>query len=185
MRKCRMVILGVVAGGWLAIACSSGGGGLIALGDGYDPPPNLREKPGSGRETPPSSVDNPGNQGGGPGAGGGASCPPCAGKLSCTSDGKKSTLTFSTDSAGGCTVGDGVTFDCSGRVLEDGQPVGTWTGSDGNYTIVVAAKGQSTTYTCTAASSSPTPTGTGTPTTPTATPTSQPTSVPTDAGTRG
>ena len=105
-------------------------------------------------------------------------CPACAGKLSCvTGAGKKKTFTFSTDSAGGCSLGDGVTLDCTGRILQNGQPIGTWTGSDGNYTVAVSVGGQDTTYKCTPATTTqPTSTPTPTPT---------PTPPPRDAGSNG
>jgi hypothetical protein len=189
MRKRRLVILGLVAGSWLAIACSSGGGGLIAVGDGYDTPPDTRDKPGAGREVPPSSIDDPTPNdpgGGGGGGGGGASCPPCDQKLSCTdANQKKQSITLKTQN-GQCSAGDGVTFDCQGHILQNGQSIGTWSGSNGTFTIKATSDGKSITLTCTAgASPSPTGTGTGTAPTPTPTPTTTNNPPPTDAGTKG
>ena len=182
MRKRRIVILGLVAGSWLAIACSSGGGGIIAVGDGYDTPPSTREKPGAGREAPPYSVDNPnpGEQGGG---GGGANCPPCDVKLQCTAGGKKQSINLKTEN-GACSAGDGVTLDCSGHVVEKGNTIGTWAGANGVFTVNVTIDGKPTSLVCTASTTTPTPTGTGTGTTPTPT-TTVTAPPPTDAGTKG
>jgi hypothetical protein len=169
MRKRRIVILGLAVGSWLAIACSSGGGGIIDLGDGYDRavdlrenPGNSREAPGAGFDTPPVGADNPGSQGGGGGGGGGSSCPPCDAKYDCTTNGKKTSISLKTD-GNACSAGDGVTFDCSGKVLQGGQPIGTWQASGDSYTVTVMANGQSQTLTCTKSTqTTPTPTGTST-----------------------
>lgn len=179
MRKRRIVILGLAVGSWLAIACSSGAGGLAALGDGYERPPDLRENPGNGREAPPLTGDNPGSQGAGPGGGaGGSTCPPCDQRFSCVDGKEKDTITLSTVN-GKCSAGKGVTLDCTGKVLLNGTAIGTWKGSAGSFTVTVTVDGQTQTQTCTPSTTTTTPTSTGTATAPTGTTTTVP---PTDAG---
>lgn len=185
MRKRRMVILGLAIGSWLAIACSSGSGGLIELGDGYERAPDLRENPGSGREAPPSSGDNPGSQGGGPSSsggsssGGGSTCPACDVKLDCLTGNDKVKITLKTEN-GQCSAGDGVTFDCTGKVFLNGTAIGTWQAAGTGYVVTVTDKGQTQSLTCTVSTTTTVPTGTGTTTAPTPTTTS----VPPDAGTK-
>lgn len=184
MRKRRIVILGLTAGSWLAIACSSGSGGFAALGDGYDRPPDLRDKPGAGREAPPVSGDvpprtgdNPGSQGGGPG--GANTCPPCDQKYSCVEGKDKESITLKTEN-GQCSAGKGVIFDCNGKILLNGTVIGTWTGSGSGFSVVATAEGQTTNLTCVPAPATTTPTGTVTPI-PTPPPTTT-TVPPVDAG---
>lgn len=168
MRKRRIVILGLTIGSWLAIACSTGSGGLAALGDGYDRPPDLREKPGAGREAPPLSGDvpprtgdNPGSQGGGP-AGGGGTCPPCDQTFDCVEGKDKDSVKLKTEN-GQCTAGKGIVLDCNGKVIANGTVVGTWQASGGGFTVVVTDRGETTTSTCVPGVPKPTPTGTVTP----------------------
>jgi hypothetical protein len=188
MRKRRNVILGLAIMSWLAIACGSGVGALATTDDGYDSPPINRESPGPGREVPlttrdvpPNSRDNPGTQGGGGGGGGGGSaCPPCDVKFDCLIGGKqKSTINLRTAN-GQCSAGEGVTFDCNGKVIQNGAAIGTWSAGPGSsYTVNVTQQGTPTTLICTKATSTPVPTNTGTSTAPTGT------VPPLDAGIRG
>lgn len=205
MRKRRNVILALAVGSWLTIACSTGSGGLgTLLFDGYESPPDLRDKPPADRQapgnsvesppktgdTPPRTGDNPGTAGGGTGtgtgtgggkdAGGGGTCPPCDQTLDCTTSGKKTPLPLKTEN-GQCSAGDGIALDCTGKVLSNGQQVGSWSKSGGTYTIIATISGQTLSYVCTTKTTTdPVPTGTGTTTPPTdAGPT------PTDAGTKG
>lgn len=180
MRNCRNVILGSILASWVAIACSSGTGTVGAVGSGYEHPSDLRETPPRSRDTPPLSGDtpphsdeNPGSQGGGPGGGGGGeNCPTCDGKYACLSNGKKESLNLKPQDDRTCSAGDGVVFDCTGKVTQAGTPIGTWSGAGGNYTVSVTVNGKSTTLTC-AKSSGTTTTDAGTVT---------PTPTPTDAG---
>jgi len=179
MRKRRIVILGLAVGSWLAIACSTGSGGLIELGDGYDRPPDLRDNPGNGREAPPLSGENPGSQGGGPGTSGsgGSTCPPCDQRFTCVSGNEKDTIKLETVN-GQCSAGKGVTLDCNGKFLLNGTAVGTWQGTGSSFTVTYTLDGKTETQTCTPATTTA-PTSTGTTTAPTGTTTSVP---PVDAG---
>jgi len=192
MRKRRNVILGLAIASWLAIACGSGVGALATVDDGYESPSiSGRDNPGPGREVPsttgrdlpPKIGDNPGSQGGGRGGGGGgAACPPCDVTLDCLVGTEKTNIPLKTVN-GQCSAGKGVTFDCSGRVLQNGAVVGSWSGSGNSFTVTVSQQGQSQTLTCTKGKTTtvPTSTGTGTSTSPTGTTTS----VPFDAGIKG
>lgn len=182
MRNRRNVILGGILASWVAIACSSGTGTVGAVGSGYEHPSDLRETPPQSRDTPPLSRDtpphsdeNPGSQGGGPGGGGGGeNCPTCDGKYACLSNGKKQSLNLKPQDDGTCSAGEGIVFDCTGKVTQAGTPIGTWSGAGGNYTVNVMVNGQSTTLTCAKSS--------GTTTTDAGTVTPTPTPTPTDAG---
>jgi hypothetical protein len=168
MRKRRNVILGLAITSWLAIACGSGVGALSTIDDGNDRPPDTRESPGVGREAPPTtrdvpptSQDNPGSQGGGPGAAAATTCPPCDGKLDCSANGKKTSITLKTVN-GECSAGDDIVFDCAGKVLQKGTAIGSWKGSGDTYTVTVTVQGQSQTLACTKSTTTTAPTGTTT-----------------------
>ena len=156
MRKRRNVILGLVIASCLTIACGSGVGALATVDDGKEPAPIVRDNPGPGREPPPQAReappafgDNPGTHGGG----GGGACPACDVKLSCLIGKDKLSITLQTKNGQCVAVSTStsgvVTFDCNGRITQNGTPVGTWSGSGNSYTITTTLDGQPTTVTCT------------------------------------
>ena len=155
MRNRRNVILGLVIASCLTIACGSGVGPMATVDDGKQPTPIVRDNPGPGREPPPQTGEAPPAFGDNPGThGGGGRCPPCDVKLSCVIGKDKLSVTLQTKNGQCMAVSsssstDVVTFDCNGRIVDNGTPVGTWSGSGNSYTITTTLDGQPTTLTCT------------------------------------
>ena len=152
-KNAKVVVIASLLGAAAVVACGSGSGQVIELGQAYENHPGDFNKPGVSNQEPPptttlaTAAADPANggkdkekeggtsgtttSGGTSGTAGG--CPPCDGNFACDitvtgSMTQRMTVPLATKN-GACVLSSTnteVTFACGGALTSQGSPVGTW-----------------------------------------------------------